>query len=51
MLIFVLSRRAMLSCEPPGVNGQTMRTVRVGQSSPWAKARGPKAGAARSRAK
>jgi hypothetical protein len=34
-----LSRRAMLSCEPPGVNGQTMRTLREGQSSPWAKAR------------
>ena len=28
----------MLSCEPPGVNGQTMRTVRWGQSSPWANA-------------
>jgi hypothetical protein len=30
----------MLSCDPPGVNGQTMRTLRAGQSSPWAHAGG-----------
>ena len=29
----------MLSCEPPGVNGQTMRTLRLGQSSPCARAK------------